>query len=162
MSCDPVLLHVGEDPQTQAFLADRIYEFNSNATGCFDGASFSGTQRDESGGIRAGIHGYTWAGCCYVSHLWVHESERGHGLGTALLRAAEAHATARGCKVAFLATHSFQAPAFYERLGYQRQAVVQDHPVGHASVLFAKRLPVDDAPHGSTPSNVHSRIPNDA
>ncbi len=44
----------------------------------------------------------------------------------------------------FLATHSFQAPAFYERRGYKAQAVVQDHPVGHASVVYAKRLN-DDA-----------------
>ena len=141
MTYDPVVLRVGEDPETQAFLADRIYEFNSEATGYFDGESFSGTQRDESGAIRAVICGYTWGGCCYVSYLWVHESERGDGLGTALLLAAEEHAKKRGCKVAFLATHSFQAPAFYERLGYKRQAVVQDNPVGHASLVFAKRLP---------------------
>ena len=89
MTYDPVVLLVGEDPETQAFLADRIYEFNSKATGYFDGESFSGTQRDESGGIRAGICGYTWGGCCYVSYLWVHESERGHGLGAALLVAAD-------------------------------------------------------------------------
>jgi hypothetical protein len=36
--------------------------------------------------------------------------------------------------------HSFQAPVFYERLGYKARAVLEDHPVGHASVVFAKRL----------------------
>ncbi len=40
----------------------------------------------------------------------------------------------------FLSTHSFQAPAFYERLGYKQQAIVRDHPVGHASLYFAKEL----------------------
>jgi len=140
MNLEPIVLCVGEASEIQAFLAARIYEYNSQATGYFDGESFSGTQRDESGGIRAGICGYTWGGCCYVSYLWVHESERGHGLGTALLAAAEGHAKTKGCKVVFLATHSFQAPAFYERMGYKRQALVQDHPVGHANVVFAKRL----------------------
>ena len=145
MTQDFIALRVGDDPETQAFLAERIYEFNSKVTGYFDGESFTATRQDDSGNIRAGICGYTWGGCCYVSYLWVHESERGHGLGTALLRTAEEHARKRGCKVVFLATHSFQAPGFYERLGYTQQAVVKDHPVGYASLVLAKGLPRNDA-----------------
>lgn len=145
MTPTPIVLSVGEAPEIQAFLAERIYEFNAKATGYFDGESFSGTQRDESGVIRAGVCGYTWGGCGYVSYLWVDESERGRGLGTALLNAAEAHARMKGCKVMFLATHVFQAPGFYERMGYERRAFVQDHPVGHASLMLAKSLQPDDA-----------------
>jgi GNAT superfamily N-acetyltransferase len=145
MTRTPVSLSVGEAPDIQAFLAERIYEFNSKATGYFDGEYFSGTRRDESGAIQAGIYGYTWGGCCYVSYLWVDESDRGHGLGTALLAAAEEHAKNKGCQVVLLATHSFQSPAFYERMGYKQQAVVRDHPVGHANLVFAKRLQHDDA-----------------
>jgi GNAT superfamily N-acetyltransferase len=140
MAPTPIVLRVGDAREIQAFLDERIYEYNSKATGYFDGESFSGTQRDEWGNIRAGICGYTWGGCCYVSYLWVHESERGHGLGTALLAAAEEHARIKGCNLVILATHSFQAPAFYKRMGYELQAVVRDHPVGHASMVFAKRL----------------------
>ena len=136
----PVTLRVGEAPEVQEFLADRIYEFNAKATGYSDAESFSAAQRDESNAIRAGICGYTWGGCCYISYLWVDEAERGQGIGTALLGAAEQHALARGCKVVLLATHSFQAPRFYERLGYKQQAVVRDHPIGHASLYFAKYL----------------------
>ena len=136
----PIVLSAGEAPEIEAFLAERIYEFNAKATGYFDGESFSGTERNESGAIRAGVYGYTWGGCCYVSYLWVAETERGHGLGTALLNAAEKHAKVRCCNVMLLATHTFQAPAFYERMGYEQQAVVQDHPVGHASVFYSKRL----------------------
>lgn len=140
MTRNPIVLRVGEATDVQAFLAERIYEFNAKATGYFDGESFSSTQSDESGVIRAGICGYTWGGCAYVSYLWVDQSERGRGLGTALLVAAEEHAKTKGCKVVFLATHSFQAPGFYERKGYEQQATLQDHPVGHASLVFAKRL----------------------
>jgi ribosomal protein S18 acetylase RimI-like enzyme len=140
MSGRTVNILVGDAPEIQAFLAERIYEFNSKATGYFDGQDFSATRRDDSNAIRAGIYGYTWGGCCYISYLWVDESERGRGIGTALLVAAEEHAKARGCKVVFLSTHSFQAPAFYERLGYRQQAIVRDHPVGHASLYFAKEL----------------------
>jgi hypothetical protein len=56
----PIVLRVGEAEEVQAFLAERIYEFNANATGYFDGESFSGTQLDDAGVIRAGVCGYTW------------------------------------------------------------------------------------------------------
>jgi len=75
-----------------------------------------------------------------VAHLWVHESHRGRGLGRALLEAAEAEAARRGCRQMVVATHSFQAPAFYERLGYEKQAVVRDQPEGHANILYTKRI----------------------
>jgi len=140
MSPDFIVLTVGEAPEIETYLADRIYEYNAQATGYFDGESFSATQRDESGVIRSGVCGYTWGGCCYISYLWVDESQRGCGLGTALLNAAEAHARTKECKVVLLATHTFQAPQFYEGMGYQQQAVVQNHPPGHASVVFAKLL----------------------
>lgn len=140
MALDPIVLSVGEVPEIESYLAERVYEFNAEATGYDDGESFSCTQRDESGVIRAGICGYTWGGCCYVTYLWVEESERGHGLGAALLNAAEEHAKTQHCTVLFVGTHTFQAPGFYERMGYKRQSLVQDHPPGHASIMFAKLL----------------------
>jgi len=110
------------------------------ATGYFDAQAFSATQQDELGVIRGGICGYTWGGCCYVSYLWIDERDRGRGLGTALLLAAEEHARTKGCAMMLLSSHSFQAPGFYEQLGYERQAVIYDHPVGYTSVFLAKRL----------------------
>ena len=140
MSGQPIEIHAGEAPDVQAYLAERIHEFNAKTTGYFDAESFSATRHDAAGVIRAGICGYTWGGCCYISYLWVDESERGRGVGTSLLAAAEQHAAARRCSVVFVATHSFQAPAFYARLGYREQAVVHDHPPGHSSSVLAKRL----------------------
>lgn len=140
MASDKLLLQIGDAPEIEAYLSERIYEFNSKATGYFDGESFSATLRDASEAIQAGIYGYTWGGCCYITYLWVEEAQRGKGIGAALLVAAEEHARKRDCKVMLLATHSFQAPAFYERLGYRQEALLNDHPVGHASLYFAKSL----------------------
>jgi GNAT superfamily N-acetyltransferase len=142
MTTSAITIGADETPEVEAFLLERIYEFNAGATGYFDAEPFCGTHRDESGVIRAGISGYTWGGCCHVSYLWVDERERGHGLGAALLLAAEQHARAKGCVVVLLSSHSFQAPGFYQRMGYERKAVVHDHPVGHSSVYLAKRLEV--------------------
>jgi ribosomal protein S18 acetylase RimI-like enzyme len=140
MPLGPITVHAGDAPDVEAFLVERITEFNARATGYFDAQLYSATQRDEAGVIRAGICGYTWGGCCYVSYLWIDEHERGRGLGSALLLAAEEHARSKHCVVMLLSSHSFQAPGFYERHGYERQAVIDDHPVGYTSIFLAKRL----------------------
>jgi GNAT superfamily N-acetyltransferase len=51
--------------------------------------------------------------------MWVAESERGKGYGSALLSAVENYAADQGCRMAYLETTSFQARPFYESLGYQ-------------------------------------------
>lgn len=137
---DSVRITVDEALQVEAFLAERVYEYNARATGYFDGKTFSAVRRDDAGSIRAGIAGYTWGGCCYISYLWVDEAERGRGLGTALVNAAEEYAKSVRCQRMLLATHSFQAPDFYERLGYVKEAVVRDHPSGYDNLFFAKSL----------------------
>ena len=129
-----------------AFLADRIHEFNAEATGYFDGRLLGGCIRYDAGEVIAGFDGHTWGGCCELSHVWVHEQYRGKGLGTLLLKSAEAEAIARGCVQVVLATHSFQAPVFYERMGYQRKYDVEGRPQGHAHIIYAKALP---APEGA-------------
>ena len=140
MATESIEVHRDESGEIDRFLGDRIYEFNASATSRDDGELFAATRRDAAGAIVAGISGYTWAGCCYVAHLWVAEALRARGLGGALLQAVEAHAKAKGCAIVLLASHSFQAPGFYERRGYVRQAEIADHPVGHSSSFFAKRL----------------------
>jgi ribosomal protein S18 acetylase RimI-like enzyme len=124
----------------EAFLVERVYEFNAQATGRFDGKSLGAAIRNDESEIIAAISGHTWAGCCHITHLWVHASHRGSGLGRKLLVAAEAQARQRGCTRLIVSTHSFQAPGFYERLGYKQQAVVHDHPVGHSNIFYAKAL----------------------
>ena len=126
--------------EIEAFLADRIYEFNVKATGYADGRLLAGTIQDDTGEIIAGINGYTWGGCCEITNLWVHERHRGQGLGKALVHAAESEAVRRGCEQVVLLTHSFQAPKFYEHLGYNRKYAIEGRPRGHADIVYVKRL----------------------
>ena len=138
---DSLLNFENEDVERlEALLADLIYEFNARAIDRFDARSLGAALREGGGQIIAAISGYTWAGCCHITHLWVSAEQRRNGLGRKLLAGAEAEAIRRGCQVIHLSTHSFQAPGFYERVGYARQAIVANHPIGHFSIFYAKTL----------------------
>ena len=127
-------------PDQVQYLEDRIYEFNSSATGITDGEWLAIFVKDERGRIVAGISGNTWGGCLEIRQFWVEESRRKRGLGTRLLGAAEAEARRRGCRQILLMTFTFQAPAFYAKHGFEVIAEVNDHPHGHKNLLLRKRL----------------------
>jgi len=127
-------------PDVVQYLEDRLYEFNSNATGITDGEWLAILVRDDEGRIVAGICGSAWGGCCEIRQFWVEESRRKQGLGSRLLDAAEREASRRGCEQIVLATFSFQAPAFYTKRGFEAVFALDDYPRGHRSLLMRKRL----------------------
>jgi GNAT superfamily N-acetyltransferase len=138
---DPEIeIESGDPSELNAFLDDRLYAFNVAATGLADAMPLYARVKDATGQTIAAISGHTWGGCCDVLLLWVHEHERRRGLGRTLLLAAEAEAARRGCSVVTLSTHTFQAPVFYEKLGYQRLAAIADYPRGHMKLYYTKRL----------------------
>jgi GNAT superfamily N-acetyltransferase len=122
-----------------AELEERLYEFNRAASGHADGREL-GFAVEEEGELIAGLCGYTWGGMADVKQLWVREDRRHAGLGSALMRRAIGEARRRGCRLMFLTTHSFQAPAFYARLGFEELAVVADKPPGHAEHILRLML----------------------
>jgi GNAT superfamily N-acetyltransferase len=126
-------------PDDVQYLEDRIYEFNSSATGIGDGEWLAFFVRANDR-IVAGICGNTWGGTCELRQFWVEESQRKRGLGTKLFQAAEDEARRRGCGQIVLTTFSFQAPVFYERHGFEVVATIDDHPRGHRNLLMRKRL----------------------
>ena len=120
-------------------LQARLHAFNVQATGYDDGQDLAFVVED-GGEMIAGVAGYTWGGISEIHELWVHEAHRGAGLGSALMRSAIDEATARGCRLMFLSSHSFQAPAFYARLGFETVAVIEDKPLGFADHILRRVL----------------------
>ncbi len=91
--------------------------------------------------VVGGLLAETQLGWMYVSALSVAEHLRGQGYGRALLEAAEIEAAARGCHGVWLNTFSYQAPEFYQRLGYVEFGRLNDYPPGQTRIFFQKRLP---------------------
>lgn len=121
-------------------LDQEVNAFNVAATGYHDARLLSIAARGDSGDLCAGLYGWTWGGCGYIELLWVRDDQRGNGLGTRLLAAAETEIQQRGCDRVALDTHSFQAPGFYARFGYTECGRTQGYPHGHDSIHLLKQL----------------------
>src|SRR5262249_27323589 len=124
------------------FLEERLYEFNAGTTGIDDGLSLGIFLRDESRNIVAGAAGHTWGETCELRQVWVEASARGRGLGRRLIAEVEAEAVRRGCRQLVLSTHSFQAPDFYRKLGFDVVSELPDYPRGHSHLVMRKHLPI--------------------
>ena len=141
MAPDPsrVSLELGEtDRDLTDLLDDEIYAFNVADTGIDDGRMLTVRANDYSGSLVGGLSGWTWGDCGYVDVLWVRENHRGLGLGTRLLVAAQDEALLRGCSQMVLSTHSFQAPDFYRKHGYQEVGRTEDYPRGYTQIHLRK------------------------
>jgi len=120
-------------------LLDGLTSYNANATGHHDGKDLVvSVQRD--GKAVGGCYAWTWAGICNVVFLHIPEDTRRQGIGKAVMTALEAEARLRACHEIVLWTYSFQAPKFYEKLGFEITHTFNDHPPGHQQHFLRKRL----------------------
>ena len=92
--------------------------------------------RDEQGQVVGGLLGAIYWGWCTVEYLWVSEELRGQGYGKTLLEMAENEARNRGAKNINLDTMSFQAPDFYQKLGYRIFGQLEDVPAGSGQTRY--------------------------
>jgi GNAT superfamily N-acetyltransferase len=138
---EPILTRCSPSPDDLQFLEDRLYEYNSQQVGCEDGQAFAFFIRNDQQEVLAGLSGWTWAEACEIQSLWVHSAWRRQGYGRELLEAAEQEALAHGCKVILITSYSFQAPAFYQKCGYELAWQLNDFPPGHAHGILVKRFP---------------------
>ncbi len=90
--------------------------------------------------IIGGLWGGTARDYLYIDLVFVPEAARGHGPGRSLMHQAEQEAVRRGCHAVWLSTYSFQAPDFYQKLGYHVFGELPDYPLGHSAIFLTKKL----------------------
>ncbi len=94
----------------------------------------------DSNEVIGGLYGkisYRWLLIDLVS---VPESMRGQGIGEQLMRQAEDIAREKQCVGIWLETFSFQAPGFYQKLGYVEFGRLADYPPGHVRFYYQRML----------------------
>jgi GNAT superfamily N-acetyltransferase len=126
------------EPVRKAVL-DSLIEFNDTKAGSGGYSSLALAVEDERRQVIGGLTGATQYGWLFVELLFVPESLRGRGIGTQLMRRAEAEAVSRGCHSVWLDTFEFQARGFYERLGYSCFGELKHYPAG-PRFFMSKRL----------------------
>ena len=95
--------------------------------------------RNEQNEIIGGLYGRSIWGTLEVKTLVVKLENRNQGIGRKLITEAEKEAINRNCRYISLDTFSFQAPGFYEKLGFEKIGTETDFPKGFEKYYYRKK-----------------------
>lgn len=130
-----------DEPEGERIVETGLSEYNRQKAGYVDAKTLSvfviDTATDQ---IVGGLIGRTSLGLFFVDLIFIPESLRGSGVRSEIMERAEAEARRRGCSTAVLFTITFQAPGFYERLGYQVLGRINCEAPGYARLCMTKVL----------------------
>ena len=122
------------------YIREALNQFNCAHVGDDGHTPLNLIEYDADGSIIGGLLGGTYRGWMYIDILWVREDHRRQGVGSRLLTEAEKEAMRRGCHHVHVDTMSWQAPAFYQKHGYEVIGVLPDIPLGNQKYLLMKAL----------------------
>lgn len=127
------------DRADREVILNCLVEFETAAAGPLELQPLAILIKDAGGTTRGGLWGKTLYRWLVVELLFVPDEARGTGLGRSIMAKAEAIARERGCIGIWLDTYSFQAPGFYEKLGFKAFGQVDDQPPGEIRFFMQKR-----------------------
>jgi GNAT superfamily N-acetyltransferase len=115
-----LILTDAPDAPAKAAIGEGLAAFNEERAGYWDRRALAVLAHAADGkAVVGGLLGRTALGLLFIDVFFLPETLRGRGIGSRIVRLAEEEAIRRGCRAAVLYTISFQAPGFYERLGYR-------------------------------------------
>ncbi len=97
-------------------------------------------RKNDQGEVIAAVFVTSFWEWRYIDLLWVDEDYRKQGYGAQLVRAVEERAKEENAVGLYVFSGSFQAPAFYEKLGYVRLGLLEDCPRGYQRIGLMKRM----------------------
>jgi GNAT superfamily N-acetyltransferase len=134
-----ISLSAQAEPEAERVIGPALNAFNDVATGYTDRQPLNVIVRETPDGpIIGGILGRTSLGLLFVELVYLPQQLRGTGLGAQMMAMVEAEARRRGCKGGVLFTITFQAPGFYQRLGWEVFGTIPCDPPGTARVFLRK------------------------
>lgn len=102
--------------------------------------TYSITLKDKNNVVKGMvIVSFLWNGM-HIDSLWVDETIRSQKWGSKLMKIVEEEAIKRGCTIAYTDTFTWQAPKFYEKLGYKLYGKLEDFPKGNSLGYYVKIL----------------------
>ncbi len=129
-----------EESETADAIIELLKDYNQQFIGRAPYDVFRLAARNPEGRLVGGLLGEWRSYWLHVDILVVIEPYRGNGLGSALMAEAERAARTKQYKGIFLDTFEFQAPRFYEKLGYTRFGCIKNYTDGFDRHFYEKRL----------------------
>jgi GNAT superfamily N-acetyltransferase len=127
------------EPEAARIIGDGLNAFNDAIVGYADREPLYVIVRDsDRGEIVGGISGRTSLGLLFIDLVYLPETLRGTGVGARMMTMAEDEARRRGCRAGILYTINFQAPGFYQRLGWRVFGEIPCDPPGTSRVFLMK------------------------
>ena len=127
-------------PDDRNRIIDPLSAYNEAKAGPRNSKEFTVSVHSETGAFVGGLLGFTHWNHFFVSALYVHQQFRKEGIGRELMKRAEALALEQGCDVIYLDSFDYQAPEFYEKLGFKVFGKLEDYPPGHQRFYLMKRI----------------------
>lgn len=111
--------------EVEAFVDKEFAHFEQQHEVSYDYHSFcfAAKEQNEIIGIVAG---HTCFSEVYISDLAIKEQYRGKHIGTQLMKKVEEEYRGKGFQNINLTTYAFQAPLFYEKMGYECAFVIEN------------------------------------
>lgn len=128
------------ESQKSQIIGDLIRSYNRSKREVAESEPLNLYVEDDSGELMAGLVAETFGNWLEIEYLFVKEDLRGQGIGSQLLQRAESEAKKRNCRYAFVNTYQFQAPAFYQKHGYQEVFTLKDYPCTGQRHYYQKDL----------------------
>ena len=128
------------ESQKSQIIGDLIRSYNRSKREAAESEPLNIYVEDDSGELMAGLVAETFGNWLEIEYLFVKEELRGQGIGSQLLQQAESEAKKRNCRFAFVNTYQFQAPAFYQKHGYQKVFTLKDYPCTGQRHYYQKDL----------------------
>ncbi len=129
----------GENSELVDALVDGVRQYNFDKMGKETSAPLTVLAHDKTGKLIGGVYGRTIYKNFLIHVVWVDESVRGTGLGRDLMLEAERVAISRGCQQAQVDTLDFQAPDFYQKLGFSLAGEIPAFDASPARYFLFKR-----------------------
>jgi GNAT superfamily N-acetyltransferase len=133
-------LEVNPPRETVESLRDNLRRFNGETGQTHEGMGLGIFFRNEEQEMIGGVSAWLWGTTLEIDYLWLAEELRGRGLGQQLMAHIEKAAVERGANQATLSTFTFQAPDFYQKLGYEVVATIDGLGNGHKKFFLRKSL----------------------
>ncbi|MDO8124095.1 MAG: GNAT family N-acetyltransferase [Candidatus Hermodarchaeota archaeon] len=95
--------------------------------------------KNAEGQVIGGLNGGSILKALYIDQLWIDERYRGQGYGKELMMVAEGIARKEGCISSLAMVYSFQAPEFFQKLGYEIFGVSDGYPKPIKEYYFVKK-----------------------